>query len=222
MKVDQPFVEEEPEGAGSWDTRPRHPRLDEFWRDHHKLLRYYCRRLQKAYGGSTHDYLGTLILRLNRILWTFDESRSRFSTYFSCRLHDDVWRTWLRRESEWRDVLFYAMHTRDERKKDTHVAYATYESEYNLYRVPDRDEGWAQDVLECFGSAQALWEFLVRGCNGRERFVLEQHFREGATIQVLGDFMGVSKQRVQQIEARALKHIKRRLEKVEEFMRLFN
>ena len=158
------------------------------------------------------DFLGYLTARLNYVLYCWDPGRGAFSTLFCAHLVPQTFRmvVWIDRERYNRD---------DDQQKTALEAYA-YErgQRYHLYRTPE-DFRWEEQMLELLGDDP--WGKLMFNIPERSRTVLEWRFRDGKTLRQVGALLGLTAERVRQIERDTLKAVRTRIERYEPARRLF-
>ena len=207
----------------------RHPNLDRHWNKHKGLVYHWAKKLRTWYGGQREDYLGYLMIRFNNCLNHYDSKAGcRFSTYFSRLIGDGVLRDFLRYESEsW--AVYVAIRRRrynDPEKfaAEEHMGVATfnaYEVENYLYRIPPRDDDYLDEVLKLFESRAALWVFLCRGMDWRNREIVEKRYLLGQGLEEIAEAYSVTKQRIEQILGKSLDNIKERLGPIERFQDIY-
>ncbi len=205
------------------DTAPRHPRFDEFWATHHKMIFKMAHHLAKTYRQRPEDLLGSLVLRFNHCLHYFDEARGGFSTLFYARVRRWIWANWLRWESEKTSLAFWKL-TPHEKGDDVQVSnreFAFHEADYHLYRVPDHDKDWTDEIVGSFDSADDCWRFMTRGLDRRAAGILESRYRLDMTLEDIGRELGITKERVRHLLEKAMPTVREKLMEVEDFNRLF-
>lgn len=200
---------------------PRHERLDEFWKQYRSMLWGIAIKLSRMTGHPAEELLPTLYLHMNRTLHSYDEDKAAFSTFYYRFAYAAVFDYWLRYESERRNVAHWARNADAEARRDIHVVYGTHEAKNIHYKIPERMDDWALDIIDCFPSNQACWNFLVRELRDRDKFVLEGRFKYGLSLEVLGRQLMISKQRVRQLEVAALSSLRKQIFKVEQFTKIF-
>ena len=207
--------------AGGTERKGKHPDFDTCWEANKGLVWWVCTRVAKTFGGEAADYLGTYALRLNRCLYGFDPTKGKLTTYFMQRIYEDVLRNFLRYESETRALWWAKEHSTQEALKQLEVEYTFHEAGNMLYRVPEEDAEDMQHILDSFDTIAECWEFFCRGLDGKRRFVVECYYREGLTLEEIGDRLKISKERVRQLRNSALDRIRDRLKLVQRFTDLF-
>lgn len=220
--IDSPQTHE-PEAEPSYEDMAlaRHPDFDQYWQEHKNFVWWMAKRCSKTFGGDRADYLGTLTIHFNRCLHTYDKDRSKWVSYFGRNCYRTVINQFLKYESEYWSVNNYAKTTSKEDKKETHAIYGSFEADNYLYRVPDKDDYWTSTILDCFDTHEDAWRFMTRGLKERDVYIMERLYKHDETLGLVADRLQVTKQRVQQIESRALKHIRNRLSVVDAFACLF-
>lgn len=188
--------------------------------EHSRLLWWWSHRLSRLFGGRANDYIGTVYQDAIR-KWKYQEdAKGKFSFLLGRGLVVHVIRTWLRHESESREC-YYSTHKSVQNMSATDKAFAQYETPYYLYRIPPREDAWALDIVSCFESTEACWEFLVRGLKPRWKQILSLYYQEGRSLEFISAQLNVSKQAVWQSLQYAHKHLRKRAFEVECFAALF-
>lgn len=207
-----------------WE-KPRHPAFDAMWAEYQNLVWWWAHRLAwfvnranqigKARRGrwTGEDFVGLLTIKFNFALHGWDpDGGAGFSTWFSYQIVEQCMRYVVRLDRD-RGV-------RTEEQQRTALEAYAYErgQRYNLYRTPE-DFGWEEQMLDLLGDDP--WGRLTRGLPDRARTILEWRFRDGKTLEQCGALVGVTKERVRQIEADTLKAVRARIERYEPARRLF-
>lgn len=211
------------EKASLWKEREvtKHSDFDKMWESYRSFIFWWAKRMSKAFGGEADDYVGNLVLRLNRVLYTYDPTRGKFTTYYSTGIHDEMIRVFLRFESEHRAIYWMAVQSTDDEIKSVGVNYAFHEADFHLYRIPDCDDDWADEIISNFESPEECWKFLMKGINNRERAIVRSKC-EGKTLEAIGIEYDISKERVRQLYYATLKKIRERLQALEKWNDLFS
>lgn len=202
------------------EWKHRHPDFDAMWLKYKGLVFWWAKRLQKVFGGRPSDYWGTLTIRFNRALWGHDVTGRKFTTYYCKRIHLGVMQYFLRYESEQSALAWKKSHSDELQQKETEVAYATYESDYHMYRVPP-EEDWTKEFIGLFHSKKDVWAFLTKHLPPRDKFVLLAKYKYDFTYRNIGHKLGISKQRIQQLEIKAKDKVRERVDMLTPFMSLF-
>jgi RNA polymerase sigma factor (sigma-70 family) len=200
----------------------KHESFDEYWAKHKALMYWEAKRIARRFNADHREFIGSLILHFNSILYSFDPQKGKLSSYFCRTAYKYLEANFLRRESESWDVHYFAAHTRVEEKRDAHCVYASLERMNYLYHIPEREESWVNEIIDSFDTLDKCWRFLTRGVKPRDLFVLEKYYRDGWTLDHIGGTLQVTKERVRQIRERALRAIRDRLSVVESFAQLFS
>jgi RNA polymerase sigma factor (sigma-70 family) len=200
------------------DAFQYHPRFEEFWAKHQKLVWWCARRCARRLGGSEYDYIGFLVLRMNRALKSFDESKNKFTTYFCSHLIRDAVRCVLSYESEL-NSLQYANRDRPESNSIT-VAYNTWRMQ-QAYNTERERDGLLDEIRKCFTSPESLWSYLCRGLSERDSDMLLMRFKHDATLEQIGDKYSITKERTRQLIERSLSHIRTRVGRLEDWMKIY-
>lgn len=99
---------------------------------------------------------------------------------------------------------------------------AFHESGYILYRVPDdRDTDWAMEIVGMFETPMHLWDAVVRGVKPRNADVLLWYYRDGKTMREIAGMLGLSYQRIEQTLKETLAKVRKTVESLEQFRRMF-
>lgn len=207
---------------GEFKCLPKHESFDKHWGEYHDFVWWTAHKIANRLSGYTaDDLIGSLVLLFNKCLYTYDEQKGKLTTYFNFHLQDNVIQIFIRFDSEAWGVRSYAATTTTEEKKKCHIEYAYHEAGNHLYHIPERDTDFIDDVLGCFSTMQEAWDFLVRPLRQRDRDIIRMRFRDGWTLQEIGDKLHITKERVRQLEERALKEIRNRLRCVTAFADMF-
>ncbi len=196
------------------------PELEAKFKEHRKLVFWWSNRLARIFGGKQADYLGTVMLKFAHAVQTHGNESSKkyaFSTIFGNQMIWFLKNTFLRHESELRAI----QHSNHQGDSMTNKNYALHESMFHLYRVPDVDEDDIQSVLDEFDDSQKAWDWFTEGIDFRRKRVLEYFYRDGMTLEDIGIAIGVTKQRVLQLKASAIDHIRRKLVRLNKFLDCF-
>lgn len=201
---------------------PRHPEFDAYWEQHRGILHWAAKKAARTYGGSYSDYLGTLVLRMNYVLYHYDPARGvKFITYFLKRFSEYILRRWMRYESEGWDLFYHKAVSTDEDFKQTNINYAYHEAANFLYRIPEADSEELAAVMGLFETQDEAWVYFTRGLDAKRKFVIERRFRYEQTLQEIAEPLSITKERVRQLESDALRSIRDKLIKVRAFATLF-
>lgn len=200
------------------DSFQYHPRFEEFWAKHQRLVWWCARRCARRLGGTEYDYIGFLVIRMNRSLKSFDESKNKFTTYFCAHLIRDAMRCVLSYESEL-NSLQYANRDRPE-SNNVSVAYNTWRAQ-EVYNTERERDGLLDEVRKCFTSPEALWGYLCRGLSDREADMLLMRFKHDATLDQIGEKYGITKERTRQLLEKSLKTIRGRTGQLENWMKIY-
>ena len=200
----------------------RNSDIDWYWEKYQRMVYNLDFKLSRKFGYPKGTFLGSLFLLLNRCANHYQEEKARFTTYFYASLWRYIWPYWLKHETEAKAVNFFATRSTVQERRKSHAVYGYHLENYYLYRIPERDQDWVERVMECFDTLDELWEFLTRYLEPKERFVLLAHYRKKETYREIGERLSVTKQRVQQIEVKALRKVKTRLGYLESFSELFS
>jgi hypothetical protein len=204
------------------DTSKRHPDFDAAWDKYGALVWWYARRIGKAFGRPPSHIIGTLVLRMNYVLYHLDESKGTFGNMLSLNLYRWVYERVMRYESEAWHVAYMKQYSDREHWQQCKISYNYHEhTDYFLYRPPEMDSDEIAEIIGSFETPQDCWNFMMRGVEPRRRWILEQRFRENRSLGDIGQQMRVSKERVRQLINHALSQIAKRLQAVRAFTTLF-
>lgn len=200
--------------------RERHPQFDEYFETHQKLFWWWSNRIARILNRavrrlkwSNQDFIGWLVIWFNDCLFRFDPKVAKFTTFFSNRILSQVIRHVVQKDCETKPTLeTYANYKQSLQYKHYH------ESGNRLYRIAVNND-WTEQILELLGDDP--FTFLTRTMKDRYKTVLELRYKHGKTLKEIGDLLGVSKQRIEQIENRALGSIRLKLIQLEPVRELF-
>lgn len=202
----------------------KHPEFDKYWLEHKNLVWWMSKKLsERIHGFGPRDFVGSLTLWFNHVIYSYDPDKGKFSTYFLRHCYSYVFKNWVRRESQSWDNFVKDYHKSELRKEmlESQQNYATHEIDFHLYRVPEQDESDMQAVIECFDTVEDCWEFMTRYLDKRDKEIVSLYFRDDLTLQQIGDKFQISKERVRQLLERIKKHIRQRLFQIEALADLF-
>jgi RNA polymerase sigma factor (sigma-70 family) len=167
-------------------TSERHPRFDEYFELHRKLIFWWARRLGKKLGIPYAEFVGLLTIRFNRALYYYDEKRSKFSTYFQ----QDI-RVFLKQIKEDSDIL-------TSKGKCRYIS-----SGQGLYfRKPEKKHDFIDELLDKYGNN--FWRHIRQVLKDKRKFVIVYRHCHGENLKQIGDSLGLSKERIRQILGKAL------------------
>ncbi len=204
----------------------KHPLFDEYWQQYHKLIYWWAAKLSKIskqgggylYRRPSH-FWSMLIVRLNECLKSYDPAKSAFTSFFGYNIYG--WVDDYEKYDSQHQYNYWWNRGSKHVKKIGEVTYNLHEVDFYLYRIPDLDEDWTDEILDLFDTAQDCWNFLTKGLGNRDRLILEKRFKDGTTLTQIGQDLGVCKQRIEQIIDRVKRQIKNQLKKIEKFAELF-
>lgn len=214
-------------GGGNQGTRPRHVDFNRLWEENKALAWLLAIKVAKAYKDryKASDIIGTMVIRMNLAAHTYQRSKGAFTSYFYSRYFQYVWFWFLRHESEYLSVY----HFNHKDKKDPtdvkvqQLEYNYHEQDFYLYRIPDKDESWTDEILGAFNTSFDCWKFLTANIKGRDLSMLEMRFKHGMTYGQIADRQKpkITKERVRQLIEVSLRRIKDRISHIEKFLHLF-
>lgn len=202
----------------------RHPNFDAMWEKHEKLVWWWAVKCSNTFNVKSRkiwtklDFIGILTIRFNHVLYSFDEQKGKFTTLFSWRIYGYVINHMLMYESEYWNAKMY-----NAGNNDLHVGSVNkefHESDYFMYRVPENDS-WTFQIIDLFEDHHKCWRYLTDGLPERSKSVLEGRYKDGKTLVEIGKLMGITKERVRQIQEASVKSIANRLRKLEIARSLF-
>ncbi len=209
------------ESKASYIDLPKHEDFDCMWEANKGLVFKAAYVIGGEKGADPQSLVGSLIFRFNYCLYHYDPARGTFAGLFWLHLREFVDWIFLRHESERREVSFAIRRRDDKDWEDALKEYAYHEHGRKLYTVPDRDDEWTAEILDEFEDRRDLWRFLSKDLHPRYRDIIELYYEGGFTLAEISEHYGITRQRVQQIHARALESIRERLVKLERWVHLF-
>jgi len=205
-----------------FSTCAKHPKLEAILEENIGLIFWVDKRLRKwldPHHQWPFYYLCSFVVdALNFCLYSYNPEKAQLSTYlyFTCLQY--VHPEFLRFESEYWQKRHYKSTADPEDQHDTKVNYAYHEFDFVLYRMPEADLDWAQEILSLFSSYQAAWDFFTKRLGLRAKNILERRFRFGHTLEAIAIDEKISKERVRQIQAVALKKVRQTLLEAEKLV----
>lgn len=169
--------------------------------------------------ADNKELIGTVWLHFRTCLdyWSPTGGGS-FATYLIWGLFTKC-RTFVGQDSM-RNGLYFR--TKDERESCEWNQALHEETYFYLYRVPEKDEEWVAAVMELFDyDGNRLFEFLTRPLQPRQKELVILRFRDGWKHREIGERMGFSKQRAEQIERAALQAMRETVTKLDAILELF-
>ena len=200
----------------------------EHWEQYKRLVFWFDRRMCNRFKVEHGTYIGALYAALEKCLASFDFDRTssntgrkvKFSTYYGRA----AWREIAKVNALDKETLSLAAYLFQAKKEDIHctnVNFAEHETQYHLYRPPGPDDDWADEIMEVVGGKARLEEMIRSWVPEREYKIIVRRYIGGETLSDIGNDLGMTKERVRQLEARGLKKIKDGLRNIERFQRLF-
>lgn len=197
-----------------------HPKLREVWEENQTYYWWLAARASKKLGGSQLDYIGTIVVHLNRCLHIYGDKIGTIHYALRKSSLGEVWRAFLRHESESRAVNYAGHNSTSDDLRDVHINYAFHEAEFQLYRIPAEDDAWAQEIIQSFDSPEACMEFMTADLNKRDKHVVMEFYR-GKSLRQLSDELGQPLGTIQSAKDRALRSIRLKLSRLETWLHLF-
>lgn len=211
----------QPERVFKWEIQTEHSLLKETWEKWGHLTWWLAHRFAKVFGCSVREIIGTCFIRMNHCLHTWDESKGSFSTYYMRHSFSYIQVRFFRHESEYREINWLERNSTEQDRKVTNENFAFHENEFYLYRIPDRDETWSDRLIQCFENMEECKKFLFKELDQRSRDIIEMRFQMGLSGSEVGDCYNISRERVRQIEDKAMQKIRKRVKQLEDFADLF-
>lgn len=205
--------------------RPPPMTLAEAWTEHQRLVWWASHRIAKAFSLPLEELVGSMFLNLARVVKTYDDSKgSSFANYFIKLAWRYAYDDFVRHESDGREIA-WSRRFGAKFAKDLAVE-SLYDSTYDerpsiFYHIPEPSNDWIVEILKCFTSSGEAYSWLTRGLSPRDRNVVSLLYQHGWSLTSLAAEWGVSKQRIQQIQARALSKIKEKVGSIERWASLF-
>lgn len=203
------------------EEREKHPEFDEYWEKHKNFVFWTANKIARKMEADREGLTGTLTLWFNHLLYSYDETKGKFTTYFFRHSLAVIIREWLRYESESWSVFYHNQNRDEDDVILTDKNFAEHEANYKLYRVPEEDMSDIMEVVHFFETVEECWEFMTRSLERRDREILLLYFREDLTLLQIGKKFGVSRERIRQILERAKGKVRERLKMVSAFTNLF-
>jgi RNA polymerase sigma factor (sigma-70 family) len=203
--------------------KPKHPDFDKYWPDYHKLIFWWSKKLARIYKKAHIDadeFVGYLVLRFNYILYFWDASISKLGNLFQKHLITDTLRVVLQYESEAWHAYIYKECGGMKGIKIQQLEKDTHESDFFMYRIPE-NTSWTDQIIDLFPDTETLWNHLTHGLTPRYKDVMLYYWRDGKTYAEIAELMGVTKQRIEQIEKKGRASIKNTIKKLEVARELF-
>lgn len=201
----------------------RHPTFDVMVKEHQRLIfagDKWLRRILDPYQKHnwTAGYFNSYMLdAFNAALhyWKPD-CGYRLSTFVYKIAKQHVHKEFLQYESENWHGRIDRHNILPPEEHQTQVNYAYHELEFVLYRCPEPDNDWAEEVLSYFPTREEAWEFLTENLKKREKNILQRRFYHGHTLEEIALDEKITRERVRQIQAAALRKMRRRVYEAED------
>jgi RNA polymerase sigma factor (sigma-70 family) len=197
--------------------------------DHAKLVTLVCKRYMSATRGKNLDFEDLHqagMMGVMKACELFDESRGyKFSTYATWWI-----RAYVRRLTvdQARTVRIPAWFQEEQRLKGTPVRLVTKSLDAPMNTMNGEGEGDCQldheahpdpqidapEGLLCINQRKKYAHYLLSTLCDRERLVLTMRMKD-ATLEVVGNALGVTRERARQIEANALWNLSRKVTRAE-------
>ena len=177
----------------------RHPKFDETLATVGTALYKIAAVSAKRYKTSKQELLGTAVLIMNHLLYTFDPTRNvKFFTYFLACAPKMLVQCWVKHEAEYKHC---------HATWGNRIEVSGLSSDTLSYL--DEDKTPIQELLESLGSD--VWQSLCSKLYRTDRKMLELHFKEGMTLTEIGKLLSVTRSHVSYRIYKALASIRRLL-----------
>lgn len=208
-------------------TDPKHPDFEAVCGQYQDMLWMFAHKAARVFKvGEAGDYVGQLVVRLNEVLHWYDPSRCKFTTYYyNSRPISYLWRAVLAKDFERWKYSYYRHHGGEraiefDSLRDGFTEQKVYD--FHLYRTPDVDETWCDQIIGMYESTDRLWQSLTEGVTAAQRRRLLKYYKDGLTLDQISGDEGVSKQAVHADMKAAMKKIRAKLEKIEAVRSVFH
>lgn len=182
----------------------KHHLFDEYWIKYKNYIFGIAIRLARVFGGNKEDYLGTLVIRLNRCLYTFDNIYE-FTSYYTGHLWTDIIQNFLCYESE-SNAIRYSRY-----KTPLEITFRQI-NDYDAWPTEiDTQSEWPNCIVNDFKSINHFLAFVNQNLTFLDKFIIDSRFYKGETLAIIGNRLSLTKQRIAQLQNSALCKIKRNL-----------
>lgn len=199
----------------------KHEKTDRVCEENIRLLWWAARKMARLYGCKPGELLGSVFLKLNQSLYSYDESRSRLGYFLMYRMRSYLERNFIRYESENRAIYAVARGASDEDIRTLQRNYAFHEMSYQLYRMPEEDDDWAQEIISNFDSPAQCFNFLTSDLDRRTKEIIRGRFN-GKTLREMAGEHGVTKQRIDQIFQKGMEKLRDKFGRLQAWVHLFD
>lgn len=207
----------------------RHPDFDKFWESHGQLVWWWATRLARIFNSihkmntQAEDYVATLTIRLNYCLHLYQEDRGfLFSTYYGVQIYEYVLRELCKDTERWNYRLYATRSDPESKRQERQIKAYTQEVDHRFYMPPDEyDDVWASDFIDFMGGIGEMWDSICKCLDKRLKDVILLRFKHGLTLAQIADDWKLSRERVRQLEVRALDKIRKHVYHLERFRSLF-
>lgn len=211
----------------------KHYNFEYMWYRYQNLITALSDDLAKVFGGNSEDYLGSIALSFNSSLFfanCYSDNFFKDRVFNYCFKH--VKATFVRFESDhiaasWRDL------------KDSHedsFPYCTVTGHYSVktkvvnsseavfkrLEYKEQETSWALDLVDSVGGNEAMWDIVSKHLDSRSKMIIKYKYNKGLNLQQIGDGIGISRERVRQILAKAMNTIRRMLKGKHDYSHFFS
>lgn len=191
--------------------KPRHPDLDDAWERYGKLIVWWSGRLKRMFGGEKEYYISQLYLKMNNDLWLFKpEFNVKFSTYFSTNMYSYLYR-FLKHETERARANWANKYTT---MKTNFKCQVFSEQEVNTDQVEYKDHrdyyNWAHEMMNDIGGREEAWKTITSCLDARSATILRRRYIHGETLEAIGQYYGLTRERIRQLEFLAIAKVRRK------------
>lgn len=211
----------------------KHPKFDYYWEANKAFVYSQAKKLGSIFHQDPKELLGTLTIRFNGCLWSYQPEKSKITTYFAKFLRTYVLESFLRKDSELMDMTYFNAKRKGDtvkksisKKKDVIVVeslddlmkkmnsdvgneFVVIEPFDNSIRSFEfgNDSNWLQEVDELYPDREKLWEYLTDGLTQKQKNVI-LNSRNGMKEKEIAQREGYSVGTVKSRKSICLRNIK--------------